>query len=89
MPTPDVALSVRKVTREGCKRIAEAAFALAMRRRKKVTAVHKANVLRVSDGLFLECVRAVAAGYPDVELEEIHRRCDGGAVSCATPRAST
>jgi hypothetical protein len=41
--------------------IAEAAFALARQRRNKVTAVHKANVLRVSDGLFLECTRAVAA----------------------------
>ena len=71
MPTPDVALSVRKITREGCTRIAEAAFALAMRRRKKVTAVHKANVFRVSEGFFLDCVRAVAARYPSVQLEEI------------------
>ncbi|MGD9846511.1 MAG: isocitrate/isopropylmalate dehydrogenase family protein [Variibacter sp.] len=70
MPTPDVALSVRKITREGSTRIAEAAFALAMRRRRKVTAVHKANVLRVSDGLFLECVRAVRERYPHVEYEE-------------------
>jgi 3-isopropylmalate dehydrogenase len=71
MPTPDLALSVRKVSREGCMRIAEAAFALALRRRKKVTAVHKANVLRVSEGLFLECVRKVAGQYPAVQLEEI------------------
>jgi 3-isopropylmalate dehydrogenase len=70
MPTPDLALSVRKISREGSTRIAEAAFRLAMTRRRKVTAVHKANVLRVSDGLFLECVRAVAARYPDVAYEE-------------------
>ena len=70
MPTPDLALSVRKITRAGSTRIAEAAFALALRRRKKVTAVHKANVLRVSDGLFLECVRAVAARFPAVDYEE-------------------
>jgi isocitrate/isopropylmalate dehydrogenase len=70
MPTPDLALAVRKVTRAGSTRIAEAAFALAMRRRKKLTAVHKANVLRVSDGLFLECVRAVAARFPAVAYEE-------------------
>jgi 3-isopropylmalate dehydrogenase len=70
MPTPDLALSMRKVTRGGSTRIAEAAFMLAMRRRKKVTAVHKANVLRVSEGLFLECVRAVAARYHSVEYEE-------------------
>jgi len=70
MPTPDLALSVRKITRAGSTRIAEAAFALAMRRRRQVTAVHKANVLRVSDGLFLESVRAVAARFPDVRYEE-------------------
>ena len=70
MPTPDLALSVRKITRAGSTRIAEAAFDLAMRRRRKVTAVHKANVLRVSDGLFLDCVRAVAARFPAVEYQE-------------------
>src|SRR5262249_523816 len=70
MPTPDLALSVRKVTRAGSTRIAQTAFALAERRRSKVTAIHKANVLRVSDGLFLECVRAVAARYPSVAYEE-------------------
>ena len=70
MPTPDLALAVRKITRAGSTRIAEAAFALAVRRAKKVTAVHKANVLRVSDGLFLDSVRAVAARYPEVAYEE-------------------
>jgi 3-isopropylmalate dehydrogenase len=61
---------VRKITRAGCTRIAETAFALAMRRRRKVTAVHKANVLRVSEGLFLECVHAVAARFPQVQYDE-------------------
>jgi isocitrate dehydrogenase (NAD+) len=70
MPTSDLALAVRKITRSGSTRIAEEAFRLARRRRRKVTAVHKANVLRVSDGLFLECVRAVASRYPDVAYEE-------------------
>ncbi len=70
MPTPDLAMAFRKVTRGGSTRIAEAAFQLARTRRRKVTAVHKANVLRVSDGLFLECVRDVASRYPDVALEE-------------------
>ena len=70
MPTPDLALSVRKITRKGSARIVETAYELARRRRKKVTAVHKANVFRVSDGLFLECARAVAARHPDVEYEE-------------------
>jgi 3-isopropylmalate dehydrogenase len=70
MPTPDLALAVRKVTREASTRIAEAAFKLALQRRRKVTAVHKANVLRVSDGLYLESVRAVAARHPDIVYEE-------------------
>jgi 3-isopropylmalate dehydrogenase len=71
MPTPDVALAVRKITRNGSTRIAETAFKLAMTRpRRKVTAVHKANVLRISDGLFLECVREVAKRYPKVDYEE-------------------
>ncbi len=70
MPTPDLALSLRKVSRHASVRIAETAFALAMTRRQKVTAVHKANVLRQSDGLFLSCVREVAARYPEVEYDE-------------------
>jgi 3-isopropylmalate dehydrogenase len=71
MPTPDLAISIRKITREASTRIAEQAFRLAARRpRKLVTAVHKANVLRVSDGFFLDCVRAVAARHPTVRYEE-------------------
>src|SRR5207302_9388365 len=70
MPTADLALAVRKVTRQGSTRIAEVAFDLAKRRRRKVTAVHKGNVLRVSEGLFLECVRSVAAGFADIAYEE-------------------
>jgi isocitrate/isopropylmalate dehydrogenase len=70
MPTPDLALAVRKVTRAGSTRIADAAFSLAARRRRKVTVVHKANVLRVSEGLFLEAVRQVAAQHPAVACEE-------------------
>ncbi len=70
MPTPDLAISLRKITREGSTRIAESAFALAMRRRRKITNVHKANVFRVSDGFYLDCVRAVAKRFPDVSYEE-------------------
>jgi 3-isopropylmalate dehydrogenase len=70
MPTADVALAVRKITRHASMRIAEEAFRLAMQRRRHVAVVHKANVLRVSDGLFLECTRAVAARYPQVTCEE-------------------
>eukprot|EP01037_Dinobryon_pediforme_P001813 gene1813-1843_t len=70
MPTPDLALATRKVTRHASLRIAEQGFQLARQRRGKVTAVHKANVMRVSDGLFLECTREVAARHPEVEYEE-------------------
>jgi 3-isopropylmalate dehydrogenase len=70
MPTPDLAMAVRKVTREGSMRIVEQAFRLAMQRRKQITVVHKANVLRVSDGLFLECARTVAKRYPQVKYQE-------------------
>lgn len=71
MPTPDVAIAMRRVTAHCCRRIAEQAFQAAVARRSKVTAVHKANVLRVSDGLFLREVRAVAKAYPQVVLEEV------------------
>ncbi len=70
MPTEDVALAIRKITVKGCRRIAKAAFDLAMRRRKKVTVVHKANVMRISDGLWLREVRKVAQEYPDVKVDE-------------------
>jgi 3-isopropylmalate dehydrogenase len=71
MPTPDVAISMRKLTRHACIRIAERAFELARIRRRKVTAVHKANTFIVTDGFWLRCVREVAARYPDVALDEI------------------
>lgn len=71
MPTPELALAVRKITAGGCARIARAAFELAMRRRKKVTAVHKANVLMVSDGLFLTEVRKTGEEFPEVELDDV------------------
>src|ERR1700686_4199129 len=64
MPTPDIALSVRKITREGSEGFVEAAFSIAARRRRTVTVVHKANVLRLSDGFFLDCARRIAARHP-------------------------
>jgi len=68
--TNDVAIALRRITRNASLRIAESAFEHAKIRRGKVTAVHKANVLRTSCGLFLECCRSVAALYPDIEYEE-------------------
>lgn len=70
MPTPDLALSLRKITAHACERIARRAFELARRRKRLVTAVHKANVFIVTDGLFLKVTRAVASEFPDVRLEE-------------------
>ena len=70
MPSDDMAISLRKITRQACNRIARRAFELAEERRNKVTAVHKANCFHMTDGLFLEEVRAVAADYPHIELEE-------------------
>jgi 3-isopropylmalate dehydrogenase len=71
MPDENMALSVRKVTARACERIARRAFELAQRRRKKVTAVHKANNFILSDGLFLREVRKVAQDFPQVESEEV------------------
>lgn len=70
MPDPDMALSVRKITRHGSMRICREAFKLAMQRRKKVVAIHKANSFLMTDGLFLECFRAVAREFPEVEADD-------------------
>jgi isocitrate/isopropylmalate dehydrogenase len=70
MPDEDSAFSLRKVTAKASARIARAGFELARGRRKKVTAVHKANVVKLSDGLFLREVRRVARDYPDVALDD-------------------
>jgi 3-isopropylmalate dehydrogenase len=71
MPSPDMALSVRKITRHCSERIARRAFEWAMKRRKKVTAIHKANSFHMTDGLFLECVRKVAKEFPEVQLDDL------------------
>ncbi len=71
MPDADTALSVRKISAAACRRIARRSFALAQRRRGKVTAIHKANNFILSDGLFLREVRAVAADFPDVAVDEV------------------
>ncbi len=69
---PGVVESIKIITADASTRIAEFAFAFARRRgRRKVTAVHKANIMKLSDGLFLECSRKVAAKYPDVVYEEL------------------
>ena len=72
LPDPDLALALRKISRRACRRIAESAFALARTRpQPRVTAVHKANVLRLSDGLFLEETRRAAAANPRIPYDEV------------------
>ena len=71
MPSPDMALSVRKITRHCSERIARRSFEWAMTRRRKVTAVHKANSFHMTDGLFLEAVRHVARDFPEVALDDL------------------
>ncbi|XP_050664799.1 probable isocitrate dehydrogenase [NAD] subunit alpha, mitochondrial isoform X1 [Leptidea sinapis] len=66
-----VVQSIKLITEEASKRVAEFAFQFAREnRRKKVTAVHKANIMRMSDGLFLRCCRDLATKYPDIKFEE-------------------
>jgi 3-isopropylmalate dehydrogenase len=71
MPSPDMALSIRKITRHCSDRIARRAFELAMKRRKRVTAIHKANSFHMTDGLFLECVYNVAKEFPEVKTDDL------------------
>jgi 3-isopropylmalate dehydrogenase len=72
MPSPEVAIAMGIFTRPRVERIARVAFDLARRRRRRVTIVHKANVLRLSSGLFRDVCREVGAGYPDVEVDDRH-----------------
>lgn len=71
MPSPDVALSVRVVTRQKCEQIARFAFEYARsQRRKRIMLAHKNVVFSLGCGLFRESVRACAADYPDIAVEE-------------------
>ena len=72
MPTPDVAIALGIITRQACERIAREAFELAMRRRRRVTIVHKANVLKMTTGLFRDVCREVALEYPEVTVDDFH-----------------
>ena len=68
---PGVVESLKIITEKASTRIARFAFEYARRHhRKRVTAVHKANIMKLSDGLFLSCFRQVAAEYPDIEADD-------------------
>src|SRR6185503_6015872 len=69
--TKDVVISLRRITREACRRIARVAFEWAQERKRHVTAVHKANVLRIGDGMFLDECRKAASGFAGAQLDEI------------------
>ncbi len=71
MPDADSAFSIRKITAAASRRVARAACELAASRSGKLTVVHKANVLKLTDGLFLREVRAAAAEFPSVTLDEV------------------
>ena len=71
MPTPDMALSLRVITRRNSSMVARTAFELARQRngKKKVTAIHKNTVFKLGCGLFIDTCREVSREYPDVEFD--------------------
>ena len=69
---PDVVTSLKVITRTASERIANYAFEYARKNnRKKVAAIHKANIMKLADGLFLRCCREVAQNYPEIEYKEL------------------
>ena len=71
MINPDIAQSLKIITRKGSTRIARSAFEYARKHgRKKVHAIHKANIMKLSDGLFLKCCKEVAAEFPEIAYAE-------------------
>jgi isocitrate dehydrogenase (NAD+) len=68
-----VVQSIKLITQEASQRVAEFAFKYAeLNKRDKVTVVHKANIMRLSDGLFLHCARECAEKYPNIKFEEMY-----------------
>ncbi|MED5464212.1 MAG: isocitrate/isopropylmalate dehydrogenase family protein [Myxococcota bacterium] len=68
--TDGVVVSIKVVTEAASRRIATAAFEYARKNgRKRVTAVHKANIMKMGDGFFLECVGDIAKGYPEIQYD--------------------
>lgn len=72
MISDDIANGVKLITREASERICRYAFEYAKANgRKKVTAIHKANIMKFTDGLFLDCFRKVGEDYPEIEKQEV------------------
>jgi isocitrate dehydrogenase (NAD+) len=71
-PHPDMAQAIKVITRPGCRRLCEYTFDMARKQgRKLVTAVHKANIMKLTDGMFLEEYEKIAAQYPDIKSDTI------------------
>jgi 3-isopropylmalate dehydrogenase len=71
LPGDQYAISVKVNTRKGCERILRVAFDFARKfGRKKVTVVHEANVVRATDGLFLDIAKEIAREYPGIQMDE-------------------
>jgi len=70
--SPGVAVAMRIITQEASALVAEYAFKLAEKRRKHLTYVHKANILRVTDGVFNGAVKAAAKNHPDITVDDVH-----------------
>ncbi len=69
---PGVGVAMRIITKAASERIAKFGLELAQSRRKKLTFVHKGNILKITDGIFKDAVHAMAKSYLDVELEDLH-----------------
>ncbi|MCO5297182.1 MAG: isocitrate/isopropylmalate dehydrogenase family protein [Fimbriimonadaceae bacterium] len=71
-PHPDMAQAVKVVTRPGCRRLAKYSFDMAIRQgRKRVTAVHKANIMKLTDGMFLQEFYDVARDYSNLQVDDV------------------
>jgi isocitrate dehydrogenase (NAD+) len=72
MVSDEIAESIKIISKKASDRIVRAAFEYARKNnRKKVSAVHKANIMKLSDGLFLKCARNIAKEYSDIEFEDV------------------
>ena len=71
-PHPDIAQAVKVITRPGCRRLVKYGFEMARNQgRKRVTAVHKANIMKLTDGMFLEEFYRIAPEYPDLKADDV------------------
>src|SRR4030042_5309695 len=69
---PGVGVALRIITHDASLRVAEFAFKLAEKRKKRLTYIHKGNILRITDGIFKDAVKEAAQKHPDITIEEMH-----------------